>query len=413
LVIEHDVDNGIVAPLRDRAFRVLWIIQLAGQLVTWTHTVAAQWILTEAGEPPLIVASVTAAATLPFFLFGLIAGTVADLGYGRRMLLIVQPVLAAATAAIAVLSFTSLLTPLAVIIGTCALGTCAAFTTPAVTAAIPSVLDRKHVVAGLSLISINANGSRIIGPMIAGLLLTIWTPTAAFLFNFIVVCGSLSVVSRWPKRMVTTPGLTVRAALRAGFGYVRHAREFQLILLLTLLFVMPATAVWSIIPVVAHRYLRLNGNGYGLLFGCLGAGAILAAVFAPRIQIRVNQPLLLLALSIADGLATITLGLTSIVAVAAVGLVVIGGTWMLTLNTFTSTSALLLPPWVRGRGLATWYMVLYGSQALGSALWGSVAASVNPQFALICAGAVLPVFGIVALVLRRPRRPEASVVSIG
>src|SRR5207245_1890292 len=97
-----------------------------------------------------------------------------------------------------------------------------------------------------------------------------------------------------PAWQATTPDLVPRAR-RAGVRYVRHSAPFRAVLARTAAFVVPASALWALLPLFARRGLELSATGYGLLLGCLGAGAIAGAAFLPRIRARLTSDRLVLA----------------------------------------------------------------------------------------------------------------------
>src|SRR5205085_3643873 len=77
-------------------------------------------------------------------------------------------------------------------------------------------------------------------------------------------------------------------ALRAGGRYVWHEPVLRRILLRAILFVVPAMALWALLPLIASRHLGVGADGYGALFGALGVGAILGAVVLRRVTSRLS-----------------------------------------------------------------------------------------------------------------------------
>ena len=78
------------APLRERAFALIWFAAVVSNIGTWMHDVAAAWLMTTLAPEPLMVALVQAATSLPIFMFALPAGASADLIDRRRLLLGLQ-----------------------------------------------------------------------------------------------------------------------------------------------------------------------------------------------------------------------------------------------------------------------------------------------------------------------------------
>ena len=87
---DHTSGPSVWAPLRIRAFRVLWFAQLGSMLGVWMQTVGAQWILVGTPDSAALVALVQVATTLPMLLLALPAGALADIVDRRRLLIAVQ-----------------------------------------------------------------------------------------------------------------------------------------------------------------------------------------------------------------------------------------------------------------------------------------------------------------------------------
>src|SRR5215831_10031498 len=135
------------APLSHPVFRALWIASLVSNVGTWMQNVGAAWSMTSLSPSPLMVALVQSATSLPVLVVGLPAGAVADIVDRRRLLLVTQTWMLAASALLAVLSWAGLMTGAALLALTFALGIGTAMNTPtwqAITAELvpPSELTR-------------------------------------------------------------------------------------------------------------------------------------------------------------------------------------------------------------------------------------------------------------------------------
>src|SRR5580765_3805182 len=99
------------APLRVGAFRALWLAALVGLTGAWFQTVGAQWLLVQRPHASILVALVQTATALPYVLFGLVAGVLADILDRRVLLVAAQATVAALGAALAALTFAHLMPP--------------------------------------------------------------------------------------------------------------------------------------------------------------------------------------------------------------------------------------------------------------------------------------------------------------
>ena len=135
---------------------------------------------------------------------------------------------------------------------------------------------------------------------------------------------------------------------------------------------VPACAVWALLPLIASRQLGLDADGYGLLFAALGLGAVVAALGLGRVKqhLSSNGVLGLAAASFALAFGSLVLAPNLLVALPL--LVVCGFGWTATVSTIISELQLFLPGWVRARAIAIYLMVFLGSQAVASPIWGLI-----------------------------------------
>jgi MFS family permease len=182
--------------------------------------------------------------------------------------------------------------------------------------------------------------------------------------------------------------------------YVRFAPELHSVLIRSGAFVISASALWSLLPLVAKDELGSESSGYGLLLGCLGAGSVLAAIISRRMRDLFSPDVLATSGTVVFGLASVALAyLDRFGAVAAV-LVAGGMAWMTVNSTLNITAQRSLPAWVRARALAVYLFVFQGAMAVGSVIWGAVATRFGLRTTLLAAGVALLVAAAGTLRLR-------------
>jgi len=169
-------------------------------------------------------------------------------------------------------------------------------------------------------------------------------------------------------------------------------------------FIVPASAVWALLPLYARDDLALGPTGYGALLGFFGAGAVAAAVVLPGLRVRFGAQRLTTAAALAFAAAQVVLGALPALATAALALAVSGAAWLALLTTLSAAAQMALPAWVRARGLATYLLVLFGGLALGSALWGALAESIGVRRTFELSGAAVALSPL----LLRARLPEGE-----
>ena len=380
------------APLRVPIFRALFVAQLGSNIGNWMETVGAQWILVDHPRAETLVALVQTADMLPFMFLALPAGVFADLFDRRRYLMFVHLFLAATSGALAAATFAGVIGPALLLTLTFLEGAGTALAGPAWQAIIPELVPRAELPAAAALGGVNKNIARAIGPALAGILVARMGPGVVFAINAVTFFFGIVVVLAW--RPVEKPPSTlarerILPALRAGARYVRHSPAARRLLLRVTLFVAPASALWALLPVVASRRLGLGPSGYGVLLGALGAGAVLGAVVLPRLQRLPSTAWMIGGASLLYAGALAATGMLASTAAVLPFLVVAGMAWLTILVHVTASMQLLLPGWVRARGLSIYQLTFMGAQAIPAAIWGVVAERIGIGPALVIAALVL------------------------
>jgi MFS family permease len=124
------------------------------------------------------------------------------------------------------------------------------------------------------------------------------------------------------------------------------------------------------------------------VLGFFGLGAVAGAFLLPRLRQGLSFDAMARLASLIFGCVLMFLSLVKSVALACLLMAPIGAAWIALLTTFHTSAQASLAPWVRGRGLAVYLLVLFGGMAGGSALWGTVAAHAGLRTALVIAGAL-------------------------
>jgi len=395
---------SVRAPLRNRVYRDLFIASFVSNIGTWMQNVGAQWFLVEKHSSALIVALVQTASLGPTLVLGLLAGVLADLFDRRRLLMVLQSYAVLVTLALAVVTYLGRLGPTSLLMFTVALGCASALTGPAWQAIQPELVPREQIPAAATLSSVSANVARAIGPAIGGVVVAWAGPAAVFGINAISFAGIIVVLAGWkrPKQSAPIEREHFGQAIIAGLEYVRNGPIFRRILLRAGLFVFPASALLALLPVAAADRWHLGASGYGVALGEIGFGAVLAVVIAAQVRQNVSANALLAVGAAVYGCAPLAVAWLPFAAATPV-LVLSGMAWLITLTTLNAEAQLVLPRWVRARGLSVYLLVFTGSQALGSYMWGLVATRAGLNVALIWSAVLL---GAAALsVAALPLRP--------
>lgn len=378
------------APLRNRTFRILWLAQLGSNIGTWMQTVAAQWLLVSNAHAAELVSLVQTASLLPVFFLSLPAGVLADLVDRRRLLYLTSTAMALCVGVLAVLTGVGSIGPALLLAFTFLIGCGSALTGPAWQAIQPDLVPREQIPSAAALSSITVNGARAVGPALAGFLVA-WTgPAPVFALNAVSFLGIAAATLVWkePRKTRRHEAERLGEALTAGLRYLRSAPGVRRVIVRSVLFAAPASALWALLPVAAQQRYHLNASGYGLLLAALGVGAVAGVAVLAWLRTRVPPNVILAGSAAVFGLATAALAFLP-VAVTGVALVVAGVAWIATLSSLNAAMQVALPAWVRARGMAAYILAFMGAQAVGSTVWGLVAATAGLSVALAVSAGLL------------------------
>lgn len=378
---------GAWSPLTIPLFRWVWLATVVSNIGVWFQEVAAGWLMTSLNPSPFLVALVQAANTLPLLVLGLPAGVLADL-FDRRKLLIGTTIWMTIMAAVlALFQWYEILTAtgLLLLVASVAIGT--ALSAPAWQAVVPELVPRSHLAPAIALNSLGINISRAIGPALAGVVLSTMGPAVAFACNAVSFLGVLVVLLLWKRdvKQDDLPAEQFHWAMMSGIRYVRFAPAFRAVLVRSFLFASFAVVLWALLPLVTRELLGGSAGQYGILLAAIGVGAVGGAILLPKIRKSLGSERLTLLAGTAYAAVVIGLALQPPFWVAAVLMLPAGFAWIAMLSTLHVSAQILLPGWVRARGLSVSLMVFFGSMALGSMFWGAVGAQIGLSNTLIVA----------------------------
>ncbi|MCC4262477.1 MULTISPECIES: MFS transporter [Pseudomonadaceae] len=372
-------------PLTLARFRPFWTAGAVTNLAIWMQTVGAAWIMAGLSDSAWMVSLVQTAITLPVFLCGLPGGVIADLVDRRRWLLFTQSLMLFAAFSLFALMVSGYLTPWALLGLTFLLGIGSALNMPAWMAATLTLIPRDVVPSAVALNAVSTNVARAVGPAIAGLLIAAVGQSAVFFVIALCFFGVTLFLLRWQEQqpVVTLPPETLFGGMRSGLRYIRHSRELTSSLTQVFVFTSCASSLWALLPLIAKERLSMAADGYGLLMGALGLGAVLAALNLPRLYRDFTLRKL-----IAGGVAFFALAtagaalLESVWAVWPV-LVAAGMAWMAVNATASTIVQTCAADWVRARVASVYLLMYMGAMALGGFLWGVVAEVAGLQMSLL------------------------------
>jgi len=252
---------------------------------------------------------------------------------------------------------------------------------PAYSAVLPMLVGREDLPGAISLNSAQMNASRVIGPIIGGLLYPLIGPAWIFVINavtYLFVVGALLLVTL-PE---IAPRMQVTSRWHELFAGITVAREDRVVgraLITVFLFSLLALAFVGQMPVVAAQNLgiRPSSTSYGILYACFGTGALVGAISIGTVFAHVSKPtivrvcLVCYAVSL-TGFALMRVALAAYFVVAAVGAFYFA--FITALNTSMQAR---LENAVRGRVMALWMMGFGGTVGVGNLIVGPIVSALG------------------------------------
>jgi MFS family permease len=266
---------GLGRPLRVPIFRHLLVADLVSDIGTFMQNVGAAWLMVSLRAGPGYVALIQTAASLPYFLLALPAGSAGDIFDRRRLVLYTEAWMVGVALVLAVLTISGLTSPWLLLALTFALSAGDAFENPTWRAILPELVSKDDLAAASALNGIEFNLARAVGPAVAGALIAAAGVATAFFANVVSFLGVILVVARWkrPIRKRTAPAETLTGATAAAIRYVRNSPAILTVLVRPGIVMFFSSTLFALLPSVA-RGVNDSAIGYGVLLGCFGAGSI-------------------------------------------------------------------------------------------------------------------------------------------
>lgn len=312
------------------AFRQLWLGMLPATLAWQMNIVVTGYAAFQLSNSATALGLTSAAQGLPMVLLGLIGGVTADRVPRRTVLLCTQSWLGLSTAMVSVLALTHLLQVWQLVVFGLMQGVAMSFNMPSRQAYIGHLMEGPLLKNAVALNSAGMNACRVIGPAIAGGLLSIavlgvgGSYVVMTLMYVSVVVSLIGLPDDSKGRPARTSATTGLADIREGLSYVLASPTMRALLGLPLVVLFLGQPFQQIMPVFSERVFQVGPSGLGVLMIAFGLGAIVGAVSVASLS-QTSQPALLqLIFGCAFGLSLAGFAVAPSFALALAALVLVG-----------------------------------------------------------------------------------------
>lgn len=398
--------------LRTRTFRSLdahrnYRIYFMGQVVslagTWMQNIALAWLVLELSGSPLAVGGLAFARFLPFTVFGLVAGVLADRVDSRRLVMATQAAAMAVSVALAAVTLSGTAT-LPIVYVLAALGGIAlAFDAPGRQSLTFQLVGRSELPNAVALNTGLFNGSRIIGPAIAGVLIATAGTGACFVLNavsFLAVLTALALIREDELHSVERdPSAKIVSGLRRAAGFIRRDPQLRALFAVVTVVSTVGFNFHVLVPLLAAETLHVGPEGLGLLSASFGVGALVGALVAASFHVASWRVFCIGA----GGFGVLALALAPVQSPLLAGgiLFAIGITFTLFTANANALVQLGAPDQLRGRLIGIYLFAFVGLAPVGGLLAGWLAEIGGTQLAFSVAGVTSLVTVAAARTLRR------------
>jgi len=374
--------------LKGRNYRLFFLGQVVSLIGTWMQRVAQDWLILELTDSALALSVGVAMQSVPVLLFGMWGGLLIDRFDKRRLLVWAQVASGLLALTLGLLTLAGAVQLWMVYALAFALGCVTVVDLPGRSAFVHELVGSAGVANAVSLSSSMNNAARLVGPAIAGLMITVIGVASTFLLNavsFLAVIVALLAMDVTALQREMPVGRS-RGQVREGLRYAWAAPQLRAPLLLIVIVSIFSQNFRIVLPLMAGQVFDRGPAGYGTLMAMLGLGA-LAGALACAHYARPTQRLLLL---LAGGFGTV-----SILAALApswallVGLLILVGAGHTSFNT-TSNALVQLrsASALRGRVLALRTILTMGTHPIGAPLAGVICELFGARVGLATGGLV-------------------------
>ena len=389
---------GIPPALRYPAYRAYWFGLLASVSGYQMFRVAQGWLIYEITGSPWSLGLVGAANAIPAIFFNLFGGVFADRWDKRRLIISTQLATGALIFFLATLTLLGWVEPWHVLVIAFVAGGVEAFDNPARQALYPHLIDRKVMMSAVAMNSTIWQGTRIIAPGIAGVLIDVVnTETALYIagMGFVVLAVVMArlKIPPIPRGALGSP----IEDIKEGLGFIKVHSIFSFLIGMTFFNSLFGMAYVMLMPIFAVDILEVGAKGQGMLLGIGGAGALVNTLFLGARGSVPHRGLAIIGGAALFGLAVAAFALTAeyvgSLALAMALMFFMGIFNSLYMISIQSSLQIMVPDRMRGRVMG-FYGMTWSIMPLGGMQASALTSLFTAPIAIAAGGLVVTLFAL-------------------
>jgi MFS family permease len=394
----------VLRAMHHRNYRLYFTGQLISLVGTWMQMVAQPWLVYRKTGSSFLLGSVGFASQIPVFLLAFIGGSVAD-RFNRHKVVIGTQIAAMLLAFIlAILTLTDVVQIWHIFVLSALLGVVNAVDMPVRQAFTVELVGKEDLMNAIALNSSLFNGARVLGPAIAGILISGIGDGWCFFGNGVsyiaVIIGLLMM--KMPARAERSQSSSSISTILEGFNYVRRTKPMRALILLSAVISLTGMPYSVLMPIFADKILHGGAKGMGILMGATGVGALAGALaLAAKNGARgLGKITAYTCLGFAVSLLLFSISRTFWLSVLF--LIPVGFCFMVALASTNTLIQIMVPDNLRGRVMAVHVMMFMGMSPFGSLTAGAVAHRMGAPLT-VTMGAICCFGGTLIFLLRLPQ----------
>jgi MFS family permease len=377
--------------LRHRNYRLYFVGQAISTVGTWMQSVAMPWLALLLTHDAFHVGLVVATQFTPMLVAGQFGGLLADRFPKRRILVCTQTAFMLPAFVMYLLTANGVAQYWMVLVAALAVGCINVVDVPTRQAFVIEMVGREDLLNAIALNSTIFNGSAVIGPSIAGVIIGLLGLPLCFLLNgvsYLASIAALLLMTNLPAMVKASLGGSMLVRIREGLSYVRHDPVVGTLLLNVAVFSLFSMNRFTLLPIFADQVLHIGAAGFGFLTAAQGLGAMVGALSLAVLQRRLASGDIQFVIGLAWSIFLIAFSLSRFYPLSIALLALSGFCQIAFVATSNTRIQAATPDHLRGRVMALYAQSLMGVGPVGSFQAGALAHFLGAPFAM-CFGAVV------------------------
>jgi MFS family permease len=393
--------------LEVRNFRLYFVGQLVSTVGNWMQMIGQAWLVLELTDSGAMLGLVTAMQWIPTLVISGWAGLLADRSSKRTIVIGAEIAAGLLALTLGLLVLTDVVQFWMVLVIALLFGVTTAISQPARQAFVHELVGPERLTNGVSLTNLIINLGRLVGPALAGLVISVWDLSVCFLANSLSYIAPIVTLAALSTRDLHTvaPVKRAKGQLVEGIRYVRRTPRLWVPLVLMVAIGTFTYEYQVLLPLLTSDTFGMDAAGYGLLQTVMSVGGITGGIWVARRSVPTNR--LIVGAAVALGAVTLALALVPGFGGALLVVPFLGATSIAFSTLVNSSLQLTAEPEMRSRVVGLFMIAWIGTTPIGGPLVGWIAQTWSPRWALLLGGVVAIVAG--ALAWRRLRHePDPS-----